>query len=127
MSSLSRALKVLIPSNNNTEKRSNIFSLFNGYTANSTATSINNINALSLPAYYCGVNQIANDIAKLPKGVFKKTGNTRQGVDHSIKFLINKEPNTLMTAFMFHFIMMQAVINRGNAVAQIVRNPQLAK
>ena len=127
MSSLSRALKVLIPSNNNTEKRSNIFSLFNGYTANSTATSINNINALSLPAYYCGVNQIANDIAKLPKGVFKKTGNTRQGVDHSIKFLINKEPNTLMTAFMFHFIMMQAVINRGNAVAQIVRNPSTGK
>lgn len=127
MSSLSRALKDLVPSIGINEKRSSILSLFSGYTETNPATSINSLNALSLPAYYCGVNQIANDIAKLPKGVFIKNGNQRESVDHHIKFLINKEPNSLMTSFMFYFVMMQAVINRGNAIAQIVRDPRTGK
>lgn len=125
MSGLTRALQTIGGITAPGEKRSsglNSFIDFFGGGA-TTTTTVNNKTALTISAYYCGVNQIANDIAKLPKGVFQKEGTNRNAVSHPIKFIINKEPNAIMSGFTFYFIMMQAVINRGNGVAQIVRNP----
>lgn len=79
--------------------------------------------ALTLPAYYNAVDQISNDLAKLPKGVYKKNGQDREKLPtHDISFLIDKEPNKYLTAFTFHKIMTQAAINRGNGISTIQRN-----
>lgn len=83
--------------------------------------------ALTLPAYYNAVEQITNDIAKLPKAVYKKTGTNREKLgQHPVTYLINRAPNKLMTAFTFHKMMAQAAINRGNGIALINRNPNTA-
>jgi len=83
--------------------------------------------ALTLPAYYNAVDQITNDIAKLPKHVYKKNGTNREKLSqHPISYLINREPNKLMTAFIFHKMMAQAAINRGNGIAIINRGQNTA-
>lgn len=84
--------------------------------------------ALTLPAFYNAVDQITNDLAKLPKAVFQKIdrGSEKQN-NHPVAFLINKEPNALMTAFMFWKMMCQAAILRGNGIALIERNQNNAQ
>lgn len=85
-------------------------------------------NALSLSAVYNAVDQISNDIAKLPKGVFERNGADRDRMPgHAVDYLISKRPNSLMTQFSFHKAMVIAAILRGNGVAEIVRNPQTGK
>lgn len=124
MSGLTSVLTSLLPKG---EQRSSGFSSFLGFGGSNTTTPVNTTTALTLPAYYNAVNQLANDIAKLPKGVFKKDGTSRNAVAHPIKFIINKEPNGLMSGFTFHFVMMMAAINRGNGLAQIQRHPTTGK
>ncbi len=99
-------------------------SLF-GFGASGTSV-VNHETALTIPALFNGVDQISNDIAKLPKGVYRKIDNGREEVKHRIKYLINKEPNRQMDAFTFHKIMTQAAILRGNGLAVILRHPNTA-
>lgn len=128
MSSLATALKALVPSTSQDGQRSSgAFNLFDYFGNTGATTSISTGNALTLPAYYNAVNQIANDIAKLPKGIFQKVKDGREAADHPIKYLINKEPNNLMTAFDFHFVMMLAAMHRGNGIAYIRRNKTTAQ
>lgn len=87
---------------------------------------VNSEIALSVPALFNGVDQISNDIAKLPKGVYKKIENGREEVNHKVKSLINKEPNSYMDAFTFHKVMIQSAILRGNGLAVILRNTNTA-
>ncbi len=127
---LNRTLKGLIttPNFNKAEKRGVSFPFSNLLTFGSTATpKINIATALTIPAYYNAVNQIANDIAKLPKGVFKTVEGGREAVDHKIKFLLNKEASPIMDAFIFHFIMELAALHRGNGLAKIVRDPNTGR
>lgn len=127
--SLTATLKSLVPASPlPREKRSTgNFSFMDLFGGTTTGTTISVNNALTLPAYYNAVNQIANDIAKLPKGVYQKLDGNRKSVDHPVKYLINKEPNNLMTAFDFHFVMTLAALHRGNGVAKINRNPVTAQ
>tara|TARA_R110000772_G_scaffold153261_1_gene264232 strand:+ start:4373 stop:5497 length:1125 start_codon:yes stop_codon:yes gene_type:complete len=84
--------------------------------------------ALTLAAYYNGVNQIANDIAKLPKSVMKKVGKSREPIsDHPVQFLINREASNIIDSFTFHFIMTLAAIHRGNGIALRISDPNTGK
>lgn len=75
--------------------------------------------ALTLSAFYNGVNIIANDYAKLPKGIYKKSkdGKGREEVQHELKYLINTRPNNFMTAFDFDRVMIIDTIIKGNGIA----------
>ncbi|HET8885227.1 MAG TPA: phage portal protein [Salinimicrobium sp.] len=85
--------------------------------------SVNTNSALTISAFYCAVNTIANSIALLPMSVYKKDGKTRMhSADHAADYLLYREPNSYMTAFTFKFIMAVAVLMRGNAYALIVRD-----
>lgn len=126
MPGLNTVLKSFIPSLG--EKRGSTIvtldSLFSMRASTSTS-KINASTALTLPAYYRGVNQIASDIAKLPKGVYKKTDGNRESLsDHPVSFLIDREASPSMDAYTFHFIMTLAAIHRGNGLAKINQNPQ---
>lgn len=125
-----RALTSLIPSPGNPGESRSLGFPFLPYAPlkNSFGAAIGSHAALTLPAYYNAVDQISNDLAKLPKGVYIKKENNRTKVSgHPVSFLINRQPNKLMTAFTFHKMMTQAAINRGNGIAIINRNPATAR
>ncbi|MFD1292641.1 phage portal protein [Lutibacter holmesii] len=79
--------------------------------------------ALTLSAFFNGIEIITNDFAKLPKQVFQKTQDGRVKIDnHPVQYLLSKRPNQYMGAFMFNKIMLQYAILKGNAFALIERN-----
>ena len=81
--------------------------------------------ALTISAFYNGVNIIANDIAKLPKGVYIKDGESRiKDSKHPINYLLNTEPNGLMTAFDFWRINVASTIIKGNGYSRIHKNKE---
>lgn len=87
------------------------------------AKKVNANSALSLSAFYCGVEAISNSMGILPTSVFQKIDKQREHYpDHPVDYLLYSEPNQYMTAFTFKKIMSIAVLLRGNAYALIVRN-----
>ena len=92
------------------------------------ATLANERTALSLSAFYNGVNQLSNDIAKLPKAVLKKDGDQiTKFTDHPVNFLISQKPNDLMNSFDFWKIIEYSKLVKGNAFAEIIRNKTTGK
>lgn len=86
-------------------------------------TKANTKTAFTLSAFYNGVDQLSNDMAKLPKFVFQKNGDSREKyADHPVNKLISQEPNSLMNAFDFWKIIEISAIIKGNGFAEIVRN-----
>lgn len=76
--------------------------------------------ALTLTAVYNAVEQISNDIAKIPFSVNCKVGNDRQSKpNHPAHRLISYAPNSLMTTFIFRKTMAISLLLRGNALAKI--------
>lgn len=103
-----------------------LFSLFGGTTIKGKA--VTNASALSLTAFFNGVNIIANDIAKLPKAVYQKQGrNANKATDHVVNYLISKRPNQYNTSFMFHFVLAVDAILKGNGYARITKNTYTGK
>jgi HK97 family phage portal protein len=95
-----------------------IFSLGTAGTA-----GMNHTKALKLSAFYNGVDQISNDIAKIPFAVYQKEGSNRVSrSDHPAHNLIANEPNSLMTSFIFRKTMAISVLLRGNGLAKINTN-----
>jgi HK97 family phage portal protein len=85
--------------------------------------NVNSHSALTISAFYCAVNTVANSIALLPTSVFQKTDKKQIHLtDHPADYLLYREPNSNMTAFTFKFIMAVAVFMRGNAYALIQRS-----
>lgn len=104
---------------------SGVFDL-SGWLGGGTATTMTTPKtALTISAFYNGVEQLSNDIAKLPKSVYVKDGESRnKDSENPINYLLNKAPNDLMTAFDFWKIMVVSAIIKGDGFARIVRNAQ---
>lgn len=95
---------------------------FGGLTG--TVSSINTDKALTLSALYNAVDIISNDIATLPKSVYKNVPNGKEKQSaHPVNYLIAKQPNQNQTAYSFHKVLVATALLRGNGVAIIVRNP----
>jgi len=72
---------------------------------------------------YCAVNAIANSYALLPESVMQQSDRNRIHLkDHPADYLLYREPNSLMTAYDFKFIMAVSVLMKGNAYAYIRRD-----
>lgn len=91
---------------------------------NSKGTLATSKSAFTLSAFYNAVEQLSNDMAKLPKNVFQKQGESRiKFTAHPVNKLISQRPNALMTAFDFWKIIDISCTVKGNGYAEIVRNP----
>lgn len=93
-----------------------IFSLGTG-----ASSGMNYKKSLTLTAVYNAVEQISNDIAKIPFSVNQKVGNNRESrPSHPAHGLIAYSPNSLMTTFIFRKTMAISLLLRGNALAKII-------
>jgi len=91
--------------------------------ANITTTSATPTTALTLSAFYNGIEILTNDIALPSKAVYKKTKDHREKVsNHPVNYLISNKPNQYMTSFMYHKMLAQYAILKGNGYAYIERN-----
>jgi len=99
------------------------FSLFGSLMPGTTSSVANDKSALTIAAFFNGVEQISNDIAKLPKGIYIKEGEDRKkDTSNPINFLLNTAPNEMMTAFDFWKINVISVILKGDGFSEIIRN-----
>lgn len=86
-----------------------------------SGTDVKHINpktALTVAAVYNAVDQISNDIAKIPFSVNQKIGSNRKSQpNHPAHRIVSYAPNTLMTSFVFRKTMAISLLLRGNALA----------
>ena len=84
--------------------------------------TVSNDAALKMTAYYAGVRLIAENIAALPKRIFRYSAGDLKPVDNPAARAIGVRPNGYTNTFDFWFTMMAWLLNRGNAYALIVHD-----
>lgn len=77
--------------------------------------------AMRVAAVYACVALIAGAISTLPVGVYRRTEEGREKVDHDYWWLLNEQPNSDMSAAVFHEYLMVSFLFYGNAYAEIIR------
>lgn len=78
--------------------------------------------AMQFSAYYAAVHLLATTIAALPLRMYSKDreGNATESPNHPLNDVLEFQPNRWQTAFEFKSWMMLSVIQRGNALAEII-------
>jgi HK97 family phage portal protein len=78
--------------------------------------------AMTLSAWWCGVNILANAMGVLPLKLYltKKGGGRELARDHYLFRMLHRRPNRWMTAFEFRSMSMGHLLTRGNFFAQKV-------
>lgn len=93
-----------------------------------TGTKATPETALTLSAFYNAIDILSDDIAKLPKSVFKKEDKDRNKVDqHEINYLLSVRPNPKMSPYSFWKTIETLRLIKGNAYVQIIRNASTGK
>lgn len=84
---------------------------------------VTNDNALELDACFACIRAIAEDMAKMPWGVFGRRESKRIKLSGSNLYrVLNVRPNPDMSAFTFRETMMQHALVWGNGIAEIERD-----
>lgn len=85
--------------------------------------TVSNDAALKMTAYYAGVRLISENIAALPKRIFRDAANgDLTPVDDAVSRAIGVRPNAYTNSYDFWFTMVAWLLNRGNAYARIMWN-----
>jgi HK97 family phage portal protein len=125
MSILDRAIANIVQTRSTTGDASGI-SFLGGFGLSGISTA--GKQPFTLAAFYNGVDQISNDIAKLPKSVYLKQGENRFPYpEHPVNILLSSSPNEMMTSFDFWKLIIVLVIYKGNAFVKINRNASSGK
>jgi HK97 family phage portal protein len=126
--SLNRAFQEMFTRSEETQVSGSSFGFMSFFGGDGKMTLANSKTAFTLSAFYNGVDQLSNDIAKLPKSVKRKDGVNRLDYsEHPVNYLISQSPNDMMTAFDYWKVIIVSVIIKGNAYARIFRNPTSGK
>lgn len=89
----------------------------------SSTTKANETTALTLSAFYNAIDILSDDIAKLPKAVYKKEDDKRLNYsEHPVNNLLSVRPNPKMTPFVFWKTIETLRLIKGNAYAKIERD-----
>jgi HK97 family phage portal protein len=85
-----------------------------------SGVAINEVTAMKCLDVFACIRCIAEDIAKLPLYLYKRTGDRgKERVLNHVADLLNKQPNPEMTAFDFKTALQGHVLSWGNAFAEI--------
>ena len=98
-------------------------SLFSFGGSSFTTPNVKIKDALKLSAVYNAVEQISNDLAKIPFAVYRDIdGNKERLRSHPVDRLISLEPNYLMTPFVFKKLIGTSLPLRGNCLFKKIYN-----
>jgi HK97 family phage portal protein len=107
------------------DKRSNVVTWDDIFPINRTASgqSVTKETAITLSTVYACVSLLSETVASLPLNVYS-TSNGKTNIDRNnkISYLVEKQPNDIMTRMVFIQTMMASVVFMGNAYAKIHRN-----
>ena len=92
------------------------------FTSIFSAINVGNDSAMTISAFYDGVNTISDDLAQLPISILKKENKIIQKVNHPAENLIANEPSNEMTSFTWRKRMIMRVLVNGNSITRIHRN-----
>ncbi len=96
---------------------------FWGAPVTKSGARVNEASALSIGAFFNAVDLSSNDIAKLPKAVYQKTGDKLEKLtDHPVHFLISEEPNAFTTPYNFWKYLVYCAIIKKDGYAFISRD-----
>ena len=88
-----------------------------------SGSRVNRKRSLGYPAIWRAVSLISGDVAKLPLGVYRKSGRNRNlDPKHPAYKLLMRKPNDAMTAFVFKQTIMAHVLTEGNGYAYVERD-----
>jgi HK97 family phage portal protein len=96
-----------------------------GWLASAFQPSTSGINvdedgAFSLSAYWCAINAISSDIAKLPFGVYvREKDERRELADDQVAVLFGRKPNPESIPFAFRKVLLTHALGWGNGIAEI--------
>ncbi|WP_298220832.1 phage portal protein [Flavobacterium sp.] len=104
-------------------------SLFNDFSSffigdsKAKTSSLNYKSSLKLSAVFNAVEQISNDIAKIPFFVYKVVENGSERYKaHPVDWLLSTEPNPFMTSFIWKKVTGISLLLRGNSLSKIETN-----
>ena len=81
-----------------------------------SGVSVTKSNAMTIAGVYSAVRVITDAVSSLPIHVINDNGTTKtKEIDHPISTLLSKEPNNLMTSFIWRQIIMPHVLLWGNS------------
>ncbi|MDM1325906.1 phage portal protein [Myroides odoratimimus] len=101
---------------------SGFMDFFGGFRSGSKTVVTAN-KALTIAAFFNGLEQLSNDIAKLPKAVYIKSGDHRRKYsEHPLNYLISVQPNPMMSAYDFWKLVVIYVILKGNCYVLVNRD-----
>lgn len=96
---------------------SGLGSLFSFGSGSYSVPNVKVKDSLKLSAVYNAVEQISNDLAKIPFGVYQDvSGNKSRLRSHPVDRLISLEPNYLMTCFVYKKLIGTSLLLRGNCL-----------
>ena len=100
-----------------------LFGEWDGYGASSSGIDVNGISAMRHVVVMACVAILAEDVAKIPLGVFRRlpNGGKEPATDHYLHRLL-RAPNEWQSAFEFKEMLQASLVLRGNAYAVAVRN-----
>lgn len=78
--------------------------------------------ATKIAAVYRAVNVIADSVAVMPINIYRYEGNWKKKVYNNLYYLLNVQPNRLMSAYQFKKVLITHLKLRGNAYIWVDRN-----
>ena len=86
-----------------------------------SSQKVNQRTSLTISAFYCGINTLANSIAILPFSVIQTDDDATQYLtDHPVNKVLRKRANNYFSPFVLKHIMVVSVLMRGDAFARKV-------
>jgi len=95
---------------------------FFGAVSASSGTPVTHESAKRSAAVYACVRLIAGAIALLPFRVYERVDGARKEVNHDVYWLLNEQPNALLSSATFWEWVIATMLYRGDAIAEIIRD-----
>jgi len=87
----------------------------------SAGVHLNERTIMCISAVYASVNLIGGAIASLPLPIYGRTEEGRERVEHNLWWLLNEQPNPMISAAVFWEYMIASLLLQGDAFAKIKR------
>jgi HK97 family phage portal protein len=110
------------PAENKRSSEDDFFNPVIGTMNFSSYSNYSNSKAMKLSAVFRAVSIISDSIAVLPLENYEIKGNWKYKLNDDLTFLLNVQPNSIMSAYTFKKRLVEDIIMKGNAYVHIIRD-----